>query len=434
MDKSHSTQNQIRKLLFAAGVGFGALVFGFGGWATTAEFSGAVITSGFLVVESDVKKVQHPSGGVVAELLVRNGDGVKAGEMMVRLDDTVPKANLAITTKALDEAVVRKARLEAERDGREKILVPPDLLARAGDSDVAALISGEQNLFEMRILARRGLRSQLRERVGQLNEQIQGLSEQVEAKKRELRLIAGELEGVRQLLEKKLIPLQRANALERDLARLEGEKGTLISTIAQTKGKITETELQILQIDQDLRTEVGKDLAEIRGRMSELVERKIAAEDLLKRVEIRAPQDGTVHQLAVHTIGGVLAQGETIMLVVPESDHLTVEARIAPQDRPQVHMGQVAVLRFSAFNQKTTPEIEGTVTRLSADVTQDQRTGQGFYTTRLSISESELARLNGVKLSPGMPVDAFIHTDPRTVLSYFIKPLADQMNRAFREK
>jgi HlyD family secretion protein len=204
--------------------------------------------------------------------------------------------------------------------------------------------------------------------------------------------------------------------------------------VAQAKGKITETELQILQIDEDLRTEVGKTLADLRGKISELVERKVTAEDQLKRVDIRAPQSGTVHQMAVHTIGGVASPGETLMLIVPASDRLTVQARVRPQDIEQVYSGQRAGLRFSALNQRTTPEIEGEVSRVSPDLTVDQRTGQDFYTLRVAILDGELERLQGAKVGPGMPVEVFVRTQQRTVLSYFAKPLSDQIARAFRER
>ena len=204
--------------------------------------------------------------------------------------------------------------------------------------------------------------------------------------------------------------------------------------MAQSKGKISETELQIIQIDQDLRTEVGKELAEIRGKLSELIEKRVAAEDQLKRIDIRAPQDGVVHQLAVHTVGGVINPGEPIMLVVPRADALTVEAKIAPQDIDQVRLGQQAVLRFSAFNQRTTPEINGEVSLVSADITQEAKSGASFYTVRIAPLPRELARLKGLKLMPGMPVESFIQTGERTVISYLTKPLADQITKAWREK
>jgi HlyD family secretion protein len=254
----------------------------------------------------------------------------------------------------------------------------------------------------------------------------------VAAKKREIELIGQELEGVRELWRKNLVQIQRVTALERDAARLEGERGHLIAATAQSKGKISEIELQIIQIDQELRSEVAKELREVQAKIAELVERKIAAEDQLKRIDIRAPQDGVVHQLTVHTVGGVITAGEAMMVIVPEADNLTVEAKLNPQDIDQVHAGQNAALRFSTFNQRTTPELTGVVTRVSADLTTDQRTGMSYYTVRISIPENEVARLGGLKLLPGMPLEAFIQTGERTVLSYLTKPFTDQAARAFR--
>ena len=277
--------------------------------------------------------------------------------------------------------------------------------------------------------------AQLRERISQLQEQIRGLEDQVTAKAREIALVNQELVGVRELWQKNLVQITRVTSLERDGARLEGERGALISNIAQTRGKITETELQILQVGQDLRSEVGKNLADIRAKTSEAVEKKIAAEDLLRRIDIRAPQDGIVHQLTAHTVGGVISpQGEPIMLIVPESDLLSAEVKIAPQDIDQVHIGQTAVMRFPAFNQRTTPELNGEVSRISADVSQDAKTGASFYTIRINASQSELARLNGLRLVPGMPVESFIQTGPRTVMTYLTKPLWDQIHKAWLEK
>ena len=430
-----ATRRSLRHTIMGGTAVAGLLAFGLGGWAATTELAGAVIAPGSLVVDTNVKKVQHPTGGVVGELRVREGDHVQAGDVVVRLDDTQTRANLAIITKSLDELAAKQARDEAERDGAKRVLFPADLLARMRDPEVARVVQGEQRLFEIRRAAREGQIAQLRERVAQLKEQVQGLADQVGAKKREIELIGQELKGVRELWSKNLIPITRVTALERDAARLEGERGSLVSTIAQTKGKMTETELQILQIDQDLRTEVGKDLAEIRAKTSELVEKKVAAEDQLKRIDIRAPQDGMVHQLAVHTVGGVITpNGEPIMLIVPKADALTVEARIQPQDIDQVRLGQKAVLRFSAFNQRTTPELTGEVSRVSADVSQDAKTGATFYTIRVHVPEAELARLNGLRLVPGMPVESFIQTGERAAISYLIKPLQDQIVKAWREK
>jgi len=223
-------------------------------------------------------------------------------------------------------------------------------------------------------------------------------------------------------------------ALERDAARIEGERNQLIATTAQSEGKITETELQIIQVDQDIRSEVAKNLNETRSKVSEFFERKVATDDQLKRTDIRAPQDGIVQQLAVHTVGGVVAAGDTIMLIVPDADTLTVEAKISPQDIDQLFLGQQATLRFVAFNMRTTPEIKGTVNFISADITQDQRTGLGYYVARVALSPSEVERLGEIKLIPGMPVVAFIKTSERTMLSYLVRPLSDQIERAFKEK
>ncbi|MBV9634992.1 MAG: HlyD family type I secretion periplasmic adaptor subunit, partial [Methylobacteriaceae bacterium] len=428
-------RGSIKRHLLAGLTLAGLLVFGLGGWAATTELSGAVIASGQLVVDSDMKKVQHPTGGVVAELLVREGDLVKAGDLLIRLDDTKTKANLAIVSKTLDELLARQARDEAERDGAVSVTFPESLLARADDPAVARLIAGEKKLFDIEQSARAGKKAQLTARVAQLNEQINGLNEQIASKNKEIDLIRRELDGVRDLWRKNLVQIDRLINLERDAARVDGELGQLTASIAETRGKVHETELQILQIDQDLGTEVGKDLGEVRGKIAELSERKVAAEDDLKRIDIRAPQTGFVHQLTVHTIGGVIApQGDPIMLIVPSSDELRVEAKIQPYDIDQVHLGQKATLRFTALNMRTTPELNGEVSLVSANVTQDTKTGANYYTVRITVPAAEIARLGDVRLVPGMPVEAFIQTTPRTAIAYLVRPIRDQITRAFREK
>src|SRR5262245_20286316 len=429
-----SAHRSIRRHVLGGATALIMLVAGIGGWASTTELSGAVVASGVLVVDTNVKKVQHPTGGVVGELRVRDGKRVKAGEVVVRLDDTITRANLAIVVKGLDELAARQARLEAERDDLEQIAFPSELLARADSSDVARVVAGERKLFELRKLARLGQKAQLRERIAQLQEEIQGLLGQAAAKRREVEFINEELKGVRELWAKQLIPISRVMALEREAVRLDGELNRLIASAAQAKGKTTETELQIIQIDQELRSEVAKELREIQGKTAELVERKVAAEDQLTRTDMRSPQDGFVHQLSVHTVGGVITASETLMLVVPEGDELTVEAKVQPHDIDQLRVGQKCVLRFSAFNQRTTPEINGELQRISADTSQDQRTGSFYYLARITIPVEEVKKLGGSKLVPGMPVDAFIQTDPRTVVSYLVKPLRDQIAKAFRER
>ena len=429
-----SIARDIRRLLV---LGIAAVLFltmGVGGWAVTTALSGAVVAPGLLVVDSNVKTVQHPTGGVVSELLVRDGDHVKAGDILIRLDETVTRANLSVIEKGLIELAAHQARNEAERDGRDEASFPTDLIAKADDPDVATILRDEARLFMIRKEARNGQKAQLQERIGQYQEESRGLADQVKAKDSEIALVGQELKGVRILWESKMIPIMRLIALERDEARITGERGDLRARIAQTKGKVAEIELQILQIDQNLRAEVGKELAEIRGKTAELNERRIAAEDQLNRIEIRAPQDGLVHQLLAHTVGGVIPSGTTIMLIVPEGDALSVEAKISPQEIDRVWIGQPARLRLTAFNQNTTPELTGEVTRVSADISQDPKTGAPFYTIRIALSETELARLNGLKLVPGMPVESFIQTEERTVASYLTKPLQDHMSKAWNEK
>jgi HlyD family secretion protein len=411
------------------------LAGGFGGWASTVQISGALIAPGAVVVDSNVKKVQHPTGGVVGEVRVRDGDLVKAGDIVVRLDDTVTKASLAIVVKTLNGLYARAARLEAEQRGDSKLTFPPQLTERAGDPDVQNVMISESKLFEVRVTGRAGQKAQLRERVLQLNEEIGGLSAQEKAKDQEIALIEKELVGVRSLYEQRLVQLTRLTTLERDAARLNGERAQYIASRAQAKGKITETELQIIQVDKDMVSEVSKDLRETNDKIGEFVERKVTAEDQLRRVDIRAPQDGMVLQNNVHTVGGVITAGDAMMMIVPQADDLSVEAKVDPKDIDKLQIGQKTLMRLSAFNQRTTPELNGLVTRVSADVTTDQRTGQSYYTIRVSLPPAEVARLgDNNKLIPGMPVEAFVQTGDRTMMSYLIKPLHDQLMRSFRER
>src|SRR4051812_26719277 len=432
--KTASARESIRRHLM---IGMGiviAVAGGLGGWAATQQISGALIAPGQIVVESNVKKVQHPTGGVIGELRAHDGDLVKAGDILVRLDDTGTKASLAIVTKNLDARWGRAARLEAEQRGLDRITFPPQLAARAGDPDVNNLTASETKLFEVRVNGRIGQKAQLRERISQLSEEVEGMSAQVKAKDQEIALVQKELDGVRQLYEKHLVQISRLTTLERDAARLNGERAQYIASRAQAKGKITETELQIIQVDKDMVSDVSKDLRETNDKIGEFVERKVTAEDQWRRVDIRAPQHGMVLQSTVHTVGGVIPAGDAIMMIVPQADDLQVEAKVNPQDIDKLQIGQKTLLRLSAFNQRTTPELNGRVTRVSPDVTTDQRTGQSYYTIRVSMPPEEVARLGEAKLIPGMPVEAFVQTGDRTMLSYLIKPLKDQLMRAFREK
>jgi HlyD family secretion protein len=410
------------------------LTGGVGGWAATTKLAGAVVASGHFVVDSYPKKVQHAKGGIVGEIRVQEGEAVKAGAVVLRLDATQTRANLAIVTKRLNELHARLARLEAERDDREAIGFPSGLSTDSTDPDIVSAVRSETRLFEFRRDARNARKAQLAERIAQYEHEIEGLKAQEIAYAGGLTVLRTEIASQESLHDKGVVSVQRLNSLKTQAATYDGERGEKIAYQAQTQGKITETRLQILSIDQDMKTEVGRELREIQGQIGEYVERKVAAEDELKRIDILAPQSGIVHQLAVHTVGGVINPAETIMLVIPEGDDLALEVRIAPRDIDQIQPGQRAVLRLSAFNQRTTPELSGHVSRIAADLTVDERTGLSFYVVRIAVPHEELQKLGGLTLLPGMPAEAMIQTGERTALSYLVKPLADQLNRAFREE
>lgn len=412
------------------------LVGGAGGWAATAHLAGAVIAPATLVVKNSLQKVQHPTGGVIGEIRVRNGDRARAGQILLRLDETVTRANLAMVTKNLDELEGRRARLRAEQEGASTITFPEELMARAANEPgVRHILDGETGLFQARAATQEGQKSRLTERIGQLRQEIEGLEAQRDAKTREIDLIREELKAVETLFAKKLVPLNRVITLQRQAARLEGERGHLVSAIAQARGKIAETDLQMMQIDRDFRAEVMKELRELDAKVGELGERKVTAEDQLRRIDIRSPQDGIVHDLSVHTVGGVIAPGDTLMAIVPEHDELVVEAKVAAGDIDQIAVGQPAMVRMTAFSQRTTPELAGEIAFVGADLTHDPQTNESFYVVRVDLSGAELARLgDDVRLVPGMPAEVHIQTAPRTALSYLVKPLSDQIARAFREE
>lgn len=405
-----------------------------GGWTVLMPLASAVVVPGNLVVQSNVKTIQHPTGGVVAEIAVHNGMRVAVGDLLVRLDAVQARASLQMVSKQLDEVRARIARLVAERDGVSRLEVPAEMAARSGEGTVKKLLASEESLFKARANARRSQMDLLQSRVLQLGEEIAGLDAQVGSKTRQLDLIAGELSGVQELYDKRLVPLTRLTTLQRESARIEGERGQLVSAIAETKAKVGEAQLQIVRLDQDFRTDVVKELGESRGKEAELVERGVAARDLLDRIEIRAPTSGVIHQLAAHTIGGVIRAGDAIMEVVPDSDDLQIEARLQPNDIDQVRMGQTAFIRFSAFNQRVTPQLNGRVSYVSADISHDQQSNAPYFTVRVTLPEDERRRLAGLQLVSGMPAEVFMQTGSRTMMSYLLKPIADQLQRAFVER
>ena len=417
-------------------LGFASLFVMFGvvgGWSVLTELNGAVIAPATIMVESFSKKVQHREGGIVGEIRVKDGDRVEVGQHLVILDNTETRAELAIIGGLLDEALTKRARLEAQRDKATEITFPPEIAARAGEADLAAIMAGQTKLFAARLSAINGKKEQLSQQIDQLTEQIGGLDSQKISKDRQLGLIKGELKDLKDLQSKGLIPVSRVMAMDRETASLDGQRGELVANKASAEAHIAEVKLQILQVDEEDQSQTLTELRDIEGKVAEYKERKLAAASRLERMVIKAPITGSIYQLAVHTIGGVISPGEPIMLIVPEADDLVLQAQVKPQDIDQVQAGQFAHVKFPAFNSRITPDISAEVTQVSADTSRTDQNSPPVYIVRLTISAAELAKLGSNKLKPGMPAEAFIQTRAQTPLSYFLKPLTDQFAHALRE-
>lgn len=419
-----------RRLTLGTGLTF-LVVLGLGGWGALASISSAVIAPGIIVVDGSDKKVQHPTGGVVGGILVKNGDRVSAGDVLVRLDATQARASLGIIAAEQTQLQGRKARLEAERDQAAQLSFVKGF--EESSAEAASIAAAERRLYAARIAGKDGQKKQLRERIGQLHREIEGLTSQLAAKKSEVALAADENARVGEMRDKNLVPVTRALSAERDVTRLKGEEGLLVSSIARAEGQISEIEVQILSLDQSMQSDSMKELREVDARLSELSERRTAAQDQLDRVEIRAPKSGRVNDLQVHTVGGVIGPGETLMMIVPDEEKLAVEVRVAPTDIDQITPGQPAILRFSAFNQRTTPEFTGEISQIAANLTREPQTGASYYLARIALSGAHEEKVRELKLVPGMPVETFIETGERKAISFLMKPFTDQMSRAFKE-
>jgi HlyD family secretion protein len=437
----------MRHALFAGAVVLGLLIFGLLRWAALTEITGAVIADGTVVVESSAKKIQHPAGGTVSDLRVRNGDRIKAGDLLLRLDGAEVRARLETFAHQLAAHRLRIARLIAERDDQSSVATPDELTSRSGDPDVAAMIASESGLFESRRAIREGQRAELNQRILQLQNEIAGLEGQDRAKAAEIRLIDEELELLGRLEggPDKRMDIRRIGAdpsgiaekrlaLRREAAKLRGECGQLRAAVAQLRGRIAEIEMQIVRLDHETRSAVISDLAETTARTVELQHRARAADDELRRLDLLATTSGSVHELAIRGSGDVIAAGETLMLIIPDSERLVVEAKIDPHQIDQVLAATTALLRFSAFDRRTTPELAGKLTRVSADLSRDARTGSAYFVARVEIDDAEIGHLGGARLVPGMPVEVQIETQHRTALSYLLKPLEDQLARAWKER
>jgi HlyD family secretion protein len=431
---SRSTQVAMRRYQIVGFAGLFLVMGSVAGWAALSQIRGAVIAPGALVVDGNTKRIQHRDGGIVAQILVKDGDLVKAGDLLVRLDDTDAKAELGIIETIRSEWLAKAARLRAERDGAAQIAYPAELLGRQNEEVISELLEGQERLFVSQRASLDGRIKQLEERIDQLNKEIAGIEAQLAAKEQQKKLIRKELKAMQQLLEKGLVQVTRVLALQREDARLQGETGDHEAQIARARGQIGEVKVQILQIRDDALTKTLSELREAEAKIAEFDERRIAVAAKLKRVDIRSPRDGFVHQLAVHTIGGVIGAGEPVMIIVPEEDPLVIEARVRPQDIDQVHNGQDAVLRFPNAASSLTPQIHGTVSFVSADLKQPEPNQPPFYTVRLQMKAGEAGKLNGLELKPGMPAEAHMQTASRSPLSYLLKPFRDQLQHAMRER
>ncbi|MEM6384194.1 MAG: HlyD family type I secretion periplasmic adaptor subunit [Pseudomonadota bacterium] len=429
-----SIQKSIRGYGLAAAIAMVLLVGGIGGWAANAQISGAVYAIGELILDGRSHEVQHRDGGIVLEMRVRDGDLVQAGDPLFSMDPAELEASFAIVDNQIVERLARRARLDAELSADGELVFPDALMDRFDEPFVAQLMRQEAENLHARATTIDGQTNQLRERIRQTNGQIVGLRAQVEAKREELRLIAEERESLDVLFGQGLVESSRVLALDRTKARLAGEEGALVASIGQAGAEISQIEMQILQIRNDFRTRALEELTTVRSELAQLNEQLSDVRARLGRLDVRAPLAGVVHELALTSPGALVAAERTVLKLVPVQNRLIVEARIQPQDIDQIRVGDEATLRFSAFNQRTTPEIFGTVTHLSADRSDDQQTGASWYTARLQVNDEEKQRLgDDLSLIPGMPVDVFMQTEQRTVLSYLMKPLTDHLQRAFIE-
>ncbi|MEM8791639.1 MAG: HlyD family type I secretion periplasmic adaptor subunit [Pseudomonadota bacterium] len=411
------------------------LVGGLGGWAATAKLAGAVIASGQLRVEAQRQVVQHLDGGVVGEILVRNGDIVGAGDVLIRLDATTLESELAVLESQLFEIMARRARLQAEQVDEKSIRFPAELIGIAAErEDVQGLINGQQRLFDARWQTMTSEMAVMDEREAQIGEQIEGAEAEMAALTKQGELVEQELVAMRQLQQKGLAQVNRVLALEREAARLLGEFGQMKSQAAQLKVQIAELKQERLRMMDTRREEAITQERELGFRELELKERRIALHEQLSRLEIRAPRPGSVLDMQVFALKSVIRPAEPILHIVPSDTGMVIDARVEPVNRDQVGPGQDVVLRFSAFNTRTTPELFGKVSTVSGDTLTDEAQGHSYFLAEVTLNEGEIEKLEGQELVAGLPVEVYIQTGERTPLNYLVRPITDYFNRALREE
>lgn len=408
------------------------LVIGCGGWGALAMLEGAVVTSGAARVDQNLKEVQHRDGGIVKTLAVRQGDFVKEGQVLATLDDVQIKAELLIVRAQLGEALGRRARLMAERDNMATVEFPDELANLSGSYQT--VISGERRLFSGNKLARDSQKEQLELSISQTGEEINGMEARLAAKEEEIKLVSAERDKLLLLFDRKIVEYTRVYSVQRDWARILGERGEISAGIARARVRTSEIRLQIIAIDQNASTEAQRDLRTVDARIAELNERQVAIDDRLSRTEIRAPTTGYVNELFVFTVGGVITPAARIATIVPENAQLKFEAKISPVDIDQVRAGQLARVRLTSFNRTTTPELKARVEMVSPAPARDPSTGQEHYIAYILLTDEAMSQIQGLRLVPGMPAEIYVSTHERTAASYLLKPFTDQMSRAFRER
>ena len=419
--------SDLMRLLFIVGGFFLLLVLA----AMLLPIGAAVVCGGQVGVESRVKRIAHPTGGVIAEIRVANGQHVKRGQLLMKLDDKVTGVDATFTSLSVEQLLAQRARLQAERLGSGKIEFPPELVG-AGTVSARQAMADEERLFTIRASEEAGLRGQLDARVRQYQQEIAGLRAQIDALQRQRALIEPELRSVQQLWRKQLVTISRLNELERASVGLEGSIGSLNAQIAQSQAKITETQQQSIQLGETRRSQAGADLNQVNAALNQQRVRSAAATDQHTRSEIRAPYDGIVEKIAFAAVGDVVRPAEPIMEIVPDHDQMVVEAMVSPTDIDQVHAGQTARIRFSAFNRQATPEIPGRVVYVASDRTTDPEGKTAYFLARIEVDSAAISAEH-LQLRGGMPAEVYIETGTRSMLSYVTKPLRDQFARSFRD-
>jgi HlyD family type I secretion membrane fusion protein len=421
----------IRGRIFFGAVGLVTLLGGFGGWAATSELSGAVIGQGQVKVDKDLRAVQHLDGGIIKGIATKKGDAIQQGQVLVSLDDTALTAEMTIAKGQLVELSAKRLRLLAERDG-------VDEMSEVSAQDPVGLeqsveLANETRMFRGNRESRLHRIEQLKLTVAQIDEELRGLAAQLKSNMRETDLVQSEFKRVEELKRQGLTDTSRVFNFSRDLTRLLGDKSQIESNTARAQSRKSEIEVQIIGIDDAVRTEAQKELSQVEPRIAEIRQRITAIDARLNRLVIRSPISGFVNEVFVNTVGGIVTPAQKLITIVPQDAALEIETHIQPTDIDQIYVGQEAKLKFTAFNARTTPELKGSVGFISPATTVDPSTGRSYYVVQVEVQGDQYAKLEGKKMVPGMPVEVFLQTESRTALSYLMRPMFDQLGRTFRE-